>query len=48
MKQGMSVLDAGAGWGNLWRCNQEQILTLPDFLTDGQMSACKSCPCGVQ
>ena len=25
MKQGMSVLDAGAGWGNLWRCNQEQI-----------------------
>jgi len=25
MEQGMSVLDAGAGWGNLWRCNQEQL-----------------------
>ena len=25
MKTGMSVLDAGAGWGNLWRCNQEQL-----------------------
>lgn len=25
MKQGMSVLDAGAGWGNLWRYNQERL-----------------------
>jgi len=26
----MKVLDAGAGWGNLWRCNEER---LPDGLT---------------
>ena len=26
----MRVLDAGAGWGNLWRCNEER---LPDGLT---------------
>lgn len=25
MKQGMQVLDAGAGWGNLWRYNQERL-----------------------
>ncbi len=25
MRKGMSVLDAGAGWGNLWRYNQEQL-----------------------
>ncbi len=25
LKAGMSVLDAGAGWGNLWRYNQEQL-----------------------
>lgn len=25
MQQGMQVLDAGAGWGNLWRYNQERL-----------------------
>ena len=25
MQQGMAVLDAGAGWGNLWRYNQERL-----------------------
>ena len=29
LKQDMRVLDAGAGWGNLWRCNEER---LPDGL----------------
>lgn len=25
LKKDMQVLDAGAGWGNLWRCNQERL-----------------------
>ncbi len=25
LQAGMQVLDAGAGWGNLWRCNQERL-----------------------
>ncbi len=25
LKQDMRVLDAGAGWGNLWRCNEERL-----------------------
>ena len=25
LDEGMQVLDAGAGWGNLWRCNEERL-----------------------
>lgn len=25
LEPGMQVLDAGAGWGNLWRCNEERL-----------------------
>ena len=25
LKNGMRVLDAGAGWGNLWRCNEDRL-----------------------
>ena len=25
LQQNMRVLDAGAGWGNLWRCNEERL-----------------------
>lgn len=25
MRDGLTVLDAGAGWGNLWRLNQHRI-----------------------